>query len=680
MKRFSFILILTIILLSGLSAETFAEQKIKDSESASHSDQAATYVIVDTYNYPGFKIVQFDLAVLSHYSYILISSSQALIVDPGRDIDTYAEFVKKEKLTVKGVYLTHSHADFVAGHIEAAKEFNCPIYINKAAGAGYKHEPLSDGSAIEIGEATVKILETPGHTPDGTCGLVYSKNDAGSVKAIFSGDTLFVGGVGRPDLAGGVGYAPSKLASMMYDSWWNKLSKLNDDAAVFPAHGAGSLCGTKLGDEPSSTIGKERASNPYLQSKSRADFITKDLEGLGEAPKYFFYNAKMNKEGPELIDWKAAFPEEIRASGSLADYENNYVVDVRSAEEYAQGHIPNSVNIGLRGRIETWTGIMVPVKANLIVTGSKTELAETIKRLHRIGYKAGVIVYDSWKRSGLAESKNIMITAPELYSLMMKGEAPIIIDVRLPNEWMGIRIGNVVNIPLNTLYENSASIDTGESVVAVCNSAFRSSLAVGILERRGFKKAASMKGGSEAWMEAGYPVYGNQNSQGQTAAAAQKEIKIADRISAAELKRLLMDLPGTFDLVDIRPAEHFKDYSISGSRNVDIADLLNNQAFLTGVGPLVIVDRDGSLAMMAGGILSQKTERRIKVLYGGLDAYWNESASLPGTAPAGSTGTETVKPAPGTPGTTTRPAPASPGNEVPAPAAPKPAKKKSAGC
>jgi len=305
-----------------------------------------------------------------------------------------------------------------------------------------------------------------------------------------------------------------------------------------------------------------------------------------------------------------------------------------------------------------------------------------LKRLHRIGYKAGVVIYDSWKKSGLSENKNIMITASELYSKMTKGEAPIIIDVRLPNEWMGLRIGNVVNLPINTLYETSVSIDTGEAVVAVCNSAFRSSLAVGLLERRGFSKAASMKGGSEAWIEAGYPVFGNQNAHGQAAPAPQKSVKIADRISAAELKRLLMDLPGTFDLVDIRPSEHFKDYSIRGSRNVELSVLINDQAFLTGAGPLIIVDRDGSLAMMAGGILSQKTERRIKVLYGGLDAYWNESASPSASAPRGGTGGETVKPASEPSGMTMPPvpAPSAPGKENPAPAPSKPAKKKSAGC
>lgn len=686
MKKVLSLLLVLFFFFFFCPADSYAESKIKDSESASHSDEAARYAIVDTYEFPGFRIVQFDLAVLSHYSYILTSSSEALIVDPGRDIDAYVEYVKKEKLTVKGIYLTHSHADFVAGHLEAAKEFGCPVYINQAAGAGYKHEPVKEGSEIAIGEAVVKVIETPGHTPDGTCGLVYSRGAAGAVRAIFSGDTLFIGGVGRPDLVGGAGYASSKLASMMYDSWWNKLSKLNDDAAVFPAHGAGSLCGTKLGDDPSSTIGRERASNPYLQPMSRADFITKDLEGLGDPPKYFFYNAKMNKEGPELVDWKAPFPQEVKAEEALADFSKNYVVDLRSAEEYAQGHIPNSINIGLRGRLETWTGIMVPVEANLVLAGSRAELEEALRRLHRIGYKAGVIIYDSWKKSGLSESKNIMITAAELYSKMTKGEAPIIIDVRLPNEWMGLRIGNVVNLPINTLYESSVSIDTNEAVVAVCNSAFRSSLAVGLLERRGFSKAASMKGGSEAWIEAGYPVYGNQNAQGQAASEPRKNVKIADRISAAELKRLLMDLPGTFDLVDIRPAEHFNDYSIQGSKNVDFSILINDQSFLTGAGPLIIVDRDGSLAMMAGGILSQKTERRIKVLYGGLDAYWNESASHSATADRGGAGSQTAKPAFGPSGTTiqpapsTAPAPSAPGNDNSKPGSSKPAKKKSAGC
>ena len=210
---------------------------------------------------------------------------------------------------------------------------------------------------------------------------------------------------------------------------------------------------------------------------------------------------------------------------------------------------------------------------------------------------------------------------------MQTPESPIVVDVRLPSEWMALRIGTVVNIPLNELPRKASKLDKTQRIVAVCNSAYRSSLAVGVLERQGFQHVSSMAGGGEAWIEAGLPVF-EAKAAGTVSATPKREIRLAERISAAELKRLIMDLPGTFQLVDIRPPEHFADYNLPGSENVDIAELMDNPAYLTGAGPLVIVCRDGSLAMMVAGILSQKTERPIKVLYGGLEAYWNEAGPV----------------------------------------------------
>jgi rhodanese-related sulfurtransferase len=275
-------------------------------------------------------------------------------------------------------------------------------------------------------------------------------------------------------------------------------------------------------------------------------------------------------------------------------------------------------------------------------------------------------------------AKNDTVRPLDLYAEMQKGTAPVIVDVRLPTEWMGLRIGPVVNLPLNHLEELSAKLDPRERVVAVCNSAYRSSMAVGILERKGFQRASSLAGGSEAWIEAGLPVYGATAASG-AASAPRKELRIADRISSEDLKRMILDLPGTFDLVDIRPPEHFGDYSLPGARNADPADVLGNPAFLTGAGPLVIVDRDGSLAMMVAGILSQKTQRSIKALHGGLEAYW--SATELGRAAAGKVG------APASRALQPQGAgPPAPGSMAPRAAAPAPGvvppspKKKSAGC
>ena len=653
-----------------LAGSTGQAAAIKDAEAASHGDTAAVQTFVKTYEFPGVKIVQLNLAVLSHYSYFVVSGTEALMVDPDRDIQVYLDMAKKEGWTVKGVFLTHSHADFVAGHSEFTKALGCPVYQSKESGAKYAINALSDQQTVPWGEVTLQFLSTPGHTPDGMCALVFDKADKAKPRAILTGDTLFVGSIGRPDLMGGT-MAASALAGMSYDTWVNKLAKLDDGVIVLPAHGAGSLCGAHLRDEPSSTIGTERASNPYLQHKARNDFITAVLEGLPDAPQYFKHNAQMNREGPPLVTWNAPLPPVPALDKTLTDINTSYVVDLRDAKSFAAGHIPNAVNIALRGRLETWVGIMVPWGSRTVLCGSGEELKEAVYRLHRVGYDiAGVLGFEAWVAAKQPVLSNEPIQPQALYQSMKDGNAPVIVDVRLPSEWMGLRIGNVVNLPLNLLGDLAPTkLDPQEPVVTVCNSAYRSSMGIGVLERKGFKKVSSMAGGSEAWIEQGLPVI-QPAAPGVAAASQPKRVaRLPDRIDASALKRLITDLPGTYDLVDVRPSEQFADYHLTGARNVELADLIADPAFLTGAGPLVIVDRDGSLAMAAGGILSQKTERQVKVLFGGLEAYWRD-AEMGGPvkavpiAPAAS-GTPSVQPA----------APAQS-----APQAPQAPKKKSAGC
>jgi rhodanese-related sulfurtransferase/glyoxylase-like metal-dependent hydrolase (beta-lactamase superfamily II) len=644
---------------SGLSAA-----EIRDAEAATHADEAASYQVVDTYEFPGFKIIQFELAVLSHYSYMLISSGECLVVDPGRDIFTYVATAEKENVKITGVWLTHSHADFVAGHVEFAKQLGVPLRISERAGAGYEHVALRENDALDVGQAVLRFLETPGHTPDSMCGLVASKQSPDKPLAMLTGDTLFIGSVGRPDLLG-ENMSASTLASLMFDTWTQKLSGLPDDVMILPAHGAGSLCGAHLSDEPVSTIGEQRVSNAYLQHKSRGEFIAAILEGLPEAPQYFGHNAAMNRAGPEPVDWRPDSLPVVTPGAELADPAKYFVVDVRGADKYADGHIPNSVNIALRGRFETWTGIMVPWDAQTILTGGKEELQEAVYRLHRVGYQPQCVLLDDWKQAGLPLAKNEMITPQQLYARMQTAESPIVVDVRLPSEWMALRIGTVVNIPLSELSTKAGKLDKTQRIVTVCNSAYRSSLAVGILERQGFQHVSSMAGGGEAWMAANLPV---DETMAAGTAASQPEIRLADRISAADLKRLMMDLPGTFQLIDIRPPEHFADYNLPGSANVGIAELTGGPAYLKGTGPLVIVDRDGSVAMMVAGILSQRTTRNIKALYGGLEAYWNEVGPGAGARPQGGTAAGAM------PSGAPAPAPAA---RAPASA---PKKKKSAGC
>jgi glyoxylase-like metal-dependent hydrolase (beta-lactamase superfamily II)/rhodanese-related sulfurtransferase len=697
---------LLFALLSGAGSrlEAHPALELADFESASHGDSAASHEVVDTYRYPGFQVAQITLAVLSHYSYVLSSGKEAVVVDPDRDVAAYLDIVQKEGRTLKAVIVTHSHADFVAGHLEVAKAAGCPVFQSAESGAEYPFEPLKDGTTLRVGDVILEAIETPGHTPDGISiaarspagggGAGSGSAEAGKPLVLFTGDTLFVGSVGRPDLFG-ANMAAATLAGMLWTTWTEKLSKLPDEVVILPAHGAGSLCGAHLSDEPTSTIGAEKASNPYLRHRSRSDFIAAVLDGLPEAPQYFAHNAAINRIGPRLVDWSAPLPPELNPTDDLMDPSKAWVVDIRSADEYAAGHIPKSVNIALRGRLETWVGTMVPWGANTVLLGSMPELREALSRLHRVGYKPAILTLARWKEAGQPLKTLRPVNPRDLHAKMLAGTAPIILDVRLPSEWMALRIGNVVNLPLTHLDELSVKLDPRDPIVAVCNSAYRSSLAVGILERRDFQQVSSLEGGSEAWIEAGLPVFGPAKGSGAAAATGPRRVvNLAERVAPSELMRLIMDLPGTFDLVDIRPPEHFADYAIPGAVNVDVADLLADASWLTGAGPLVIVDREGSLAMMVAGILSQRTKRSIKALHGGVEAYWAESegragrgalapaflgagaaGSVPGAAGPSGRGPSGAGPA----GVQMRPAPA---QQQPAPGAGAPVgtKKRSAGC
>lgn len=479
---------------------------IKDMESASHGEDSASFNVVDTYEFPGFKVVQITLPVLSIYTYLLISEGEALLVDPVRDVTFYLDTAKKHGAKIVGVYLSHSHADFVAGHTEVKKALGVPILQSHKSGVKYPFKPMNEDSTVKIGKATLKFLDTPGHTPDGQCCAVYSEDDLNNPKLLFTGDVLFVGSIGRPDLLDGTVPA-AWLAGASYDSWKNKLSKLPDNVLIFPAHGAGSLCGANLGDEPKSTIGKEKESNPYFKARGRGEFVAMVLQGLPEAPQYFGHNAKMNKEGPKPVNWDLPVSKEIKASSELTKPSKYYLVDLRDAETYAKEHIPNSVNIAVRGRLETWVGSMVPWGSKLVLIGDQESLKEARHRLHRIGYTGEVITLDSWKKAKLPTKSQTPITPQKLHEQMQNGNAPLIVDVRLPAEWMAMRIGNVFNIPLTKLAELSSKLEPDQPVVLVCNSAYRSSLATGVLERKGFTKAVSLEGGSQAWMDAGFPVY-----------------------------------------------------------------------------------------------------------------------------------------------------------------------------
>jgi len=641
-----------------------------DAEAATHGDEAASVLLVKETEQKtsDFVFRQYNLGVLSHYSYLIGSGDEALIVDPARDISRYLKDAQELGLKITRVYLTHSHADFVAGHVELVKATGASIIMNDATQAGFPHKPVKDGDSIAFGQVRGMIVTTPGHTPDGTCLYVFCPANENNPRLVLTGDTLFIGSVGRPDLMG-KGMSAAALAEMGFHSWKDKLSKLPDDTRFFPAHGAGSLCGAHLSDKPVSTIGEQRRENVYLQHKDLLSYVMAVIDGLPDAPQYFKHNAKMNHDGPPLVDWEKTMPPAIPAAGVLAQAQKGaWIIDVRDAKAFAVAHPQGAISIGIRGRFETWSGIMVPWGEPFVLVGSDDEVREASFRLKRIGYDkpAGFLQggVEAWKQAKLPVGSLKLLKPQELHRQMQAGTAPIIVDVRLPSEWMALRIGNVLNIPINKMFADSKRLSKDMPVLTVCNSAYRSSMGASVLLKQGFKEIFNMEGGSEAWIAAGLPTLGATGVGHGTAAAPARNVRLPDRIAAADLKRLLMDLPGTFDLVDMRPAAQFTDFSLPGAVNADIADVIANPAYLNGAVPLVLVDRDGSLAMAVGGILSQKTTRPIKVLFGGLEAYWNTSA-MP--VPSGAVAAPPPAPAPVVP--------------APAPAAvPEPPRKKSAGC
>ena len=654
-----------------------------DAEAASHGNEAASLQIVAETRIaePDFVFHQYNLGVLSHYSYLVASGGEILIVDPARDIRRYLDDAQALNARITRIYLTHSHADFVAGHTELAQATGAKVIVNRATGAGYPHEPVGDGDAIAFGRVKGVVLTTPGHTPDGTCLLLYAPADAPAPRLLFTGDTLFIGSVGRPDLMGG-GISAAWLAAQGFESWTKKLAKLPDDLRFFPAHGAGSLCGAHLSDEPVSTLGAQKRENAYLQHKDLHGYVTAVISGLPQAPQYFKHNAKMNHDGPAALDWAALPPELAPADVKARSEAGAWLLDVRDAAAFAAGHPAGAINIGVRGRFETWTGIMIPWGEPFILVGSDDEVKEAAVRLHRIGYdapagfiKGGVA---AWEQAGLPLQTVKLVQPSELHAQMQAGTAPVLVDVRLPAEWMGLRISdNMLNLPINELARESFRLDPAMPVLTVCNSAYRSSMGASVLQKAGFRDARNLAGGSEAWISAGLPTLGATTGTGASGAAPVPGVyvNLPEAMSPTDLARRLMDLPGTLDVVDIRPLPQYTEFSISGSQQAPVEQVLGNVAWLNDKRPLVIVCRDGSVSAAVAGALAQKGTRPIRFLLGGVARYYDEimrpagiqSEAVPLTPPSA---LPQVAPPPPVP-------PSAP--VVPAPPAPAP-KKRSAGC
>ncbi len=449
---------------------------------------------------------QFYLGCLAHASYLIGSAGEAVVVDPQRDVDQYITEAAAVGLCIKYVIETHLHADFVSGHRELAERTGAQIVFGKSAAVSFPHLGVRDGDQLDVGEIKLRILETPGHTPEGISILVIEPAVSPEPVKVLTGDTLFIGDVGRPDLLGAK-MSARELAGMLYDSLHGKLLKLPDATEVYPAHGAGSLCGRNISKETSSTIGQQRQFNYALRPMPREEFISMMTTDLPEAPAYFGRDVRINREGAaaltDLPAPPALSPQEVahlQESGAA-------VLDTRPAAQFGAGHVPGSWNIGLSGQFASWAGTFLSDGTPIVLVAEDEEkVSEARMRLARVGIEnvaghlgGGVL---AWDRAGLSLARTEQIAVDELAARIREKPELQVVDVRRPGEWQAGHIPSAKHVPLNNLPERAGELAADQPVAAICAGGYRSSLATSILEKKGFRKITNVVGGMTAWNQA----------------------------------------------------------------------------------------------------------------------------------------------------------------------------------
>ena len=450
---------------------------------------------------------QFYLGCLAHASYLIGSEGEAAVVDPQRDVDQYIEEAKLQGFQIKYVIETHLHADFVSGHHELAERTGAKIVFGEKAGVTFEHQDVRDGEVLTVGKAQLRILETPGHTPESISIVVEDPETPGKPTRVLTGDTLFIGDVGRPDLAGGKGYSAEHMAGMLYDSLRQKLMTLPDEVEVYPAHGAGSMCGRNISKETWSTIGQQRLFNYALKPMSREEFVKMMTTDLPEAPAYFSQDAELNRTGaavlkelPPPAELDAAELKRLAAQGYL-------ILDVRGGAAFGNGHVPGAINIGLGGQFASWAGTLIARQTPILLVAEEHEaVEEAVQRLARVGIESvkGFLsggMY-GWDKAGEPVETIAQIPVDELRHQMDEGAGLQLIDVRKPNEYGGGHAPGFVNVPLPHLEEQLGQFARERPTAVMCQGGYRSSAGVSILAKHGFKKLYNVVGGMTAWANA----------------------------------------------------------------------------------------------------------------------------------------------------------------------------------
>lgn len=458
---------------------------------------------------------QFYLGCLAHASYLIGSADEAAVVDPQRDVEQYINEAAAAGLRIKYIIETHLHADFVSGHCELAARTGAEIVFGQRAGATFPHLGVKDGDELKVGKVILRILETPGHTPESISVLVIDQVVSSAPQKVLTGDALFIGDVGRPDLVGSKGFTPDEMAGMLYDSLHDKLLTLADAVEVYPAHGAGSLCGRHLSKETSSTIGEQRRFNYALQPMTKADFIRMMTIDLPEAPPYFPRDAEINRGGAaalaELPRPAELTPLEVRevvAQGAL-------LLDVRSAAAFGNGHLPGSLNIGLGGQFASWAGTLIAMGTPIVIIAAEAaDVEEAVTRLARVGIESvkgyldgGVL---AWDKAGFELARLAQMPVDELHSRFEEaGTSQVdlhLIDVRRPAEYDAGHLPGARLLTLAKLEENLARLDRSRPTAIICASGYRSSIAASLLARHGFANLFNVVGGTSGWVNMGYAV------------------------------------------------------------------------------------------------------------------------------------------------------------------------------
>ena len=441
---------------------------------------------------------QFYLGCLSHASYYLGSEGEAAIIDPQRDISQYLDEAEANGQKIKYVIETHSHADFVSGHLELADKTGAEIIYGQRANTQFPTHKVKDGDELSVGKIKLKFLETPGHTPEGITILAENTEDASEPVKMFTGDTLFIGDVGRPDLIGSKGFTAEQMGEMLYDSLHNKILPLPDETEVYPAHGAGSLCGKSLSKETWSTLGNQRQFNYALQPMNKEEFVKLVAADQPEVPAYFPRSAAKNLEGSMKLE---DLPRPRQLLSDEIEAFDGVVLDVRPNSEYGAGHVPNSINIGLGGQFASWAGTMIPIGTPIaLAADSDAQVDEAFTRLARVGHDT-VTAYILMKDFAGDKRTVTQVSVDDVSKLL--GEEMQFVDVRRAAEHANGHAPTTINIPLDKLPSEFEKLDPTKPTYVICQGGYRSSVGTSVLENAGFTELYNVTGGTAAWINAG---------------------------------------------------------------------------------------------------------------------------------------------------------------------------------